>query len=361
MRVALPWVRSAGFDASLILAPGFLIAACVVGWPSAFRSAGPIGPASWLLLVVGFDVAHVYATLYRTYLDLRERAAHGALLVLVPLFCWLGATAVHALSPALFWTLLAYTAVFHFVRQQYGLMMLYSLPADRATRARRWLDGAMIAAATGYPLVYWHTHLPRSFVWFIDGDFIPLPAAVEPAARLAYAAIAVAYLASQSYRLARGEPLNVPRQAVVLGTALSWFVGIVAYDGDLAFTATNVIAHAVPYMALVWAYGENREQLRRARLRLFRAALAPVLLATLVALAYLEEGLWDGFVWREHPTLFAAFRSLPALAGPWLNLAVPFLILPQLTHYVLDGFIWRLRADRTWRQTLLLRRAGAPA
>jgi hypothetical protein len=361
MRLALPWVRSAGFDTGLILSPAFAVTACVLMFPVAAGRAAPIGTGLWLLLIVGLDVAHVYSTLFRTYLDRRERAAHGALLTFVPLFCWLLATGLHALSAALFWTVLAYTAVFHFVRQQYGLMMLYALPADRVGRTRRWLDGAMIAAATGYPLIYWHASLPRSFAWFIDGDFIALPAVAEPLARGAYAAITAAYLAANAFRWWRGEPCNVPRQAIVLGTALSWYVGIVAFDGDLAFTATNVVAHAIPYMALVWLYGENRERRIRPRRRLFSPAWVPAMLALVVGLAYLEEGLWDGFVWREHLGAFAAFRHLPTLAGPWLNLAVPLLILPQLTHYVLDGFIWRLRHDRIWLDTLLWRRREARA
>jgi hypothetical protein len=79
-------------------------------------------------------------------------------------------------------------------------------------------------------------------------------------------------------------------------------------------------------------------------------------LAIVVGLAYAEEGLWDGFVWREHPELFNMFSGLPALDGRWLTFAVPTLILPQLTHYVLDAFIWRLRKDTTWRSTLMFRR-----
>ena len=64
----------------------------------------------------------------------------------------------------------------------------------------------------------------------------------------------------------------------------------------------------------------------------------------------LEEGLWDGMVWREHLTLFAPFSGLPQIEDKtWLALLVPFLSLPQSTHYALDGFIWRVKdRDSTW-------------
>ncbi|MEO0336153.1 MAG: hypothetical protein AAF202_07155, partial [Pseudomonadota bacterium] len=64
----------------------------------------------------------------------------------------------------------------------------------------------------------------------------------------------------------------------------------------------------------------------------------------LLGLAYVEEGFWDAFVWREHETVFPAFQSLPFLTDEVLkSAAVALLILPQLTHYILDGFIWRVR------------------
>lgn len=65
-------------------------------------------------------------------------------------------------------------------------------------------------------------------------------------------------------------------------------------------------------------------------------------LGVLGLLAYAEEGLWDGLVWREHASAFGWFQQLPAVENHvWLTLLVPLLALPQATHYVLDGFIWR--------------------
>ena len=60
-----------------------------------------------------------------------------------------------------------------------------------------------------------------------------------------------------------------------------------------------------------------------------------VYLAVLLGLAVFEESLWELAVWGEH------FSDEFLLDAQWLWLAVPLLALPQLTHYVLDGFIWR--------------------
>ena len=43
-------------------------------------------------------------------------------------------------------------------------------------------------------------------------------------------------------------------------------------------------------------------------------------------------------MWQEHGWLFGAW-PLPPDGLAWV--AVPLLALPQVTHYVLDGVIWR--------------------
>lgn len=62
-----------------------------------------------------------------------------------------------------------------------------------------------------------------------------------------------------------------------------------------------------------------------------------VFAATLWAVAYLEELLWDRAIWHDRPHLFGGDLGLDD-AHTFL---VPLLAVPQLTHYVLDGFLWR--------------------
>jgi hypothetical protein len=86
----------------------------------------------------------------------------------------------------------------------------------------------------------------------------------------------------------------------------------------------------------------------------------PLAIGALLVLAFVEEGLWDGLVWREHLALFPGFASLPAIeSDTWLGVVVPLLAVPQLTHYVIDGVIWRLKHHPEWRRTLFWRAAPA--
>jgi hypothetical protein len=146
---------------------------------------------------------------------------------------------------------------------------------------------------------------------------------------------------------------NIPKNLILSGTAISWWVGIVALNSDIGFTLTNVLTHGIPYMALIWLYERNSirsvnsSSTPTSYVRKFFLASVPAFILFLWLLGYLEGGLWDGFLWREHLGFFQPFAHLPAITDPRiLALLVPLLALPQSTHYVLDGFIWRVK-DRS--------------
>lgn len=239
--------------------------------------------------------------------------------------------------------------------------MLYSRGKKAQPAWYTRIDKIAIYGATLFPLLHWHTHA-RTFHWFVQGDFlfIPLPI-LGTIAGVLYAGILLLY-AVKEYRLGRQGQFNLPRNLLLIGTVLSWSMGIVFFDNDLLFTATNVIAHGIPYLALTWGYGRNEARLRAPWWKqLFRPALVPFYMGVLVLFAYLEEGLWDGLLWREHTGVFAVFQGLPPVhTGEALVWLVPLLALPQATHYILDAFIWRLHGGTPeWKRILFLEQKAA--
>lgn len=357
-----PWIYSAKVDGAFILAPALVITALVLLFQNTISAAGDVPPWAWVMLIVGVDVAHVYSTLYRTYFDKEELKARQALYILVPLLGWLIFTALYSIDSMLFWRVLAYLAVFHFMRQQYGFMMIYGRKERYPAPYFRRIDQATIYMATLYPLIYWHTH-PRDFQWFMEGDFMAVSYPwLHSLALFAYIALATVYLVKEVWLWRTQRLFNWPRNLLLLGTALSWGVGIVIFNNDLAFTATNVIAHGIPYMALIWIFGRNQSNIEQQKTyfgkislsRFFSLAYLPAFVGLLVLFAYLEEGLWDGLVWTEHRSIFQPFSFLPPVSTQetliWL---VPLLALPQITHYALDAFIWRLKDTNTpWKDIL---------
>lgn len=338
------WIYSPLSDGFFIIAPAFLISLAVVLFPNFFVE-GEVSPMLWLLLIVGVDVSHVYSTLYRTYFDKEEFAIHKKPLVWIPLLAYVGAVCLYAVGVKVFWTVMAYIAVYHFVRQQYGFFRIYSRKEQLAFSFEKWLDPTVIYLATIYPIIYWHTH-PRVFNWFVDGDFFYLPyPIIASIVGWIYVGLLLFYAGKELYKFTQNNFFNLPKNLILLGTAISWSLGIVLYNSDLAFTATNVIAHGIPYMALIWMYGKKKNKSTGIGF-IYEFVSIPIFVAIIFIFALLEEGLWDTWVWGDHPQLFGWLHGLPELSATALIFVVPLLILPQLTHYIIDGFIWRMRGKK---------------
>jgi hypothetical protein len=340
-----PWINNAGFDSLYILLPPFLSLLLIMLLPDTYKHTAAMPVAGWVILVLLVDVAHVYSTLFRTYFNKQRFRQRKMLFTIVPVFCYVGGVLVYSMSALLFWRLLAYLAVFHFIRQQYGFLRLYSRTEPVFHWMRR-VDIITVYTATLYPVVFWHLSPGRNFNWFVNGDFIIRESAgLLTVATIIYWLVLLAYVVKEVLYARHFKRFNWPRNLLIAGTIISWYAGIVYFNGDMAFTLLNVVAHGIPYMALIWAVTRKEQQARpqpgiNARLSGTYGVL--VFIGVMVALAYFEEGLWDALVWREHTDVFALFKGLPMVAdGSLLALLVPLLSLPQTTHYLLDGFIWR--------------------
>ncbi len=334
------WLHSAGFDLLWIIGPAFWVTILILLAPKSLIISNPLPSWAWVVLILLVDVGHVYSTLYRTYFSKTLFKKYATACTVAPIACWVIGILLYSIDGMFFWRCLSYVAVFHFVRQQYGFVTLYGRQETQLPMWVRWIDVASVYLVTVYPLVYWHTHLPREFIWFISGDFITsLPSWLNSVAEYIYGIVLLIYLTSVLWQAYAFKYINIPKNLLIIGTALSWYVGIVFLNSDFAFTAINVISHGIPYLALVFMM--NRRELRPVVWYDF----LPLFLIVLWGLAFLEEGLWDALVWRDHPQLFTWFSGLPQLTTKdTLTWLIPLLALPQATHYVLDGFIWR-KAD----------------
>lgn len=347
-RSASPWLFSRSIDLAVFLGSALFSLALLAAAPLlGVEATAPTESPVWssLVAVLLVDVAHVWSTAFVVYLDPAEWRRRPLFYAGAPLGAWLGGLALYQLGGAdLFWRVVAYLAAFHFVRQQYGWVMMYRGRAGERDRRGRFIDGATIYATTVVPLVVWHTQLPRNFWWMREGDFIAgLPAIAGTVALLAYLLFALAYLGNAVASARRGTT-SWGKHLVVATSAVCWGAGIILTNSDYAFTVTNVFLHGIPYAALIFLYARRAaarpESAHGLAARIVRRGLLPFL-ATLWAVAYLEELLWDRGIWHDHPWLFGGGLGLDSLAP----LLVPLLAVPQLTHYFLDGFLWRRAAN----------------
>jgi hypothetical protein len=341
-RVRDGWIFGPRADLAVFAGPVALGLALVALAGRAGALDEPLPPWAFALLIVGCDVAHVWATAFRVYLDPEELRRRMALYLGVPLLALAGGIALHAGSSALFWRVLAYLAAFHFVRQQWGWVAYARVRGGERGRVERVVDEFVLYAVTVLPLVWWHARLPRAFDWFVSGDFARLPEWCGAVALGIHWGALALYGLWQLARFVRGQGVNRAKLLVLASTWVAWYGGIVHWNSDLAFTALNVLSHGIPYLAFVWRFERERwSGAEGALARLFRARRAWLFLVLLVAAGYVEEWTWDRTVWHEHVGLFPG-PSLE-LAGILPSLLVPLLALPQVTHYLLDAWIWRRR------------------
>lgn len=336
-RVLEPWwIFSPTWDLVVFLGSclASLLALALGAWLGILRSETP--DWTWVYIVLLVDVAHVWSTGFRVYFDKEELRSRPMLYYGTPIVSFLAGWQLYQLGPAVFWRVLAYAAVWHFVRQQYGWVNLYRRRTNEPRDWEYWLDTVTIYTATLFPLLWWHAHLPRRFWWFLKGDFANFPLQwivwLEPC----YWLILAAYLvkAVSTYQKGRGSP---GKDTVVLTTWLCWYLGVMVFNSDYAFTVTNVLIHGLPYIFLVYWY----RQKKRGEPARFGWHQVVIPLSVIWFLAYVEEMVWDRAIWHEHDWLFGSAWQV----GGWEVLLVPLLATPQLTHYILDGFIWKRRAS----------------
>jgi hypothetical protein len=346
MKPTSRWLFSAPIDLAVFGGSAAVALLLVVLAPS-LGIHGDAPEWSWITGVLLVDVAHVWSTSFVVYLDPVEWKRRPLLYALTPLAAFAVGVALYAWGPGPFWRAIAYLAVYHFIRQQYGWVMMYRGRNGERDRLGRWLDGATIYLATIYPLVWWHVHLPRDFAWMRTGDFLTgLPPWLADATGIVYLALLAIYVGRALAQVARRQPVSWGKHLVVVTTAVLWYVGIVATNNDYTFTITNVLIHGIPYMALVFVYARNAAREpgaeRGASARLLRGARGIVIfLSTLWLIAYVEEMVWDRALWHDREWLFGSGLDV----GNGALILAPLLAVPQLTHYFLDGFLWRRRAN----------------
>jgi hypothetical protein len=345
--VAKRWLFSAPIDLAVFGGTALVALVLVALAPS--LGIGRDAPEwSWIAGVLLVDVAHVWSTSFVVYLDPVEWRRRPALYALTPVAMFGVGIALYAWGPGPFWRAIAYLAVFHFIRQQFGWVMLYRARNGERDRIGRWLDGATVYLATIYPLVWWHAHLgDREFAWMKKGDFLGgLPTWVADATGIVYLALLAIYVVRAAAQLARRQSVSWGKHLVVATTAACWYVGIVSTNTDFTFTITNVFIHGIPYLALVYVYAKNGARDPGAKdgvnARVFTKGRGLVVfLATLWVIAYVEELIWDRSIWHDREWLFGSSFEIDNAA----IIIAPLLAVPQLTHYFLDAFLWRRTAN----------------
>ena len=309
---------------------------------------------AWVIFILGIDVSHVWSSIFRTYLNKNDRLHHKTSICLVPAILLPLLFALAAYSSHLFWAILAYVAVYHFMKQQHGFMALYIFKnQEKQSTLKTKFDKWVIYSGMIYPIIYWHFDQGRNFNWFISGDFLPLHQLINDMQIFSYLSIPYFLLLLVwiiwEASLAKKGPLAIGKILWVSTTYLNWYLGIVFFNSDVIFSVTNVVAHGVPYLVLVIKYKIGEQALTQGSKTSYIQAFINIFIILTLAFffAFFEEYFWDMLVNLEKHEIFETIAPywISIEHYPWLiAFCMAVLTLPQATHYVIDGFIWKFNS-----------------
>lgn len=340
------WIVSARYDVAMVAIP-FAIAFGALFLVTGLGVQEPLW--AYLLCFVAFDVAHVWATAFLTYLDGEAFRRRRALYLWpLPIFFTLS-FGLHLFSPSAFWTALAYFAIFHFAKQQYGFVAIYKAKAQEREKRDFRLDKLALWTGVLGPVLLWHATPAGQFDWFDGGErfLVRLPDAARPLVYGAMLVVGSAWAVRQAQLYARSGHLNAGKLLWMSATWVSWFIGVRMTDHLLISAAFLNVLHGMPFLMLVWhrlrsryASGEGA-RVQTFVARMTRSNAWPLFYGGLFAIGVVEEALWDGVVWRTYlPGLMSG--SWPEVSAVAMSFWVALLSLPQVVHYFLDGFLWKL-------------------
>lgn len=340
------WIHSAKYDILWFIFPQLIPALCIFFISNDFldKQRTEIFPISWLFIVLAIDVAHVYSTVYKTYFKEQAWAKYTFQMKYLPFIVWIIGVFIHTLSSYMFWSLLAYFAVFHFVRQQYGFFRLYSKPNEKVLYNK--ILSITIYSSTIVPILIWHSKGQQNFNWMLQGDFkyLNLPSLV-PLFNVIYVIIHLLYIYVEYCEMKKFKSWNIARIFFTFSTSFAWYACIVMINNDFTFSLVNVLGHGIPYLALVWITEKKDSSTEAKEFTKYVFSKWGWIIFYLIVFifAYIEEGIWDATIWREHSEIFGwLYNILNIIENQQiLCILVPLLIMPQVVHYILDAYIWK--------------------
>jgi hypothetical protein len=278
------------------------------------------------------DTGHILSTIWQVYGFREERLKYKRMLILAPLF-FLG------INLLIYWALgmkyvlyfFGYFNYYHIIKQQYGWMAYSTRRSGFFHKADFLFDKIYVYAVMIIPFVWAHFSEGgtenRSAVLFFGKNLV-----VADTFKYLFVAIVAAYLCKLVYMMAVYRFINISKTLLLLTTAIAW--GALIFIRSPYCIFITAIMHAIPYMALIYFYGERRSRVLQKKNWFFSRSFSFLLFPAAILLA--------GFFYTH-------LLRYVGNVGRQSNSRLPFEIISILfsvaffMHYYLDGVIWKRR------------------
>jgi hypothetical protein len=279
---------------------------------------------------------HLSGTWSRVYLDTRELRRRPFAFVGVPLLITAAIVAMVQTTPEahrITTSIILYWATWHFAAQCYGLLRIYQRKSGEPARPGHRAE-ALFVFATAAAGILWRIHYGPRSLFGITAITPPVPFAVVALALTAWIGSGLAVLVDQTRRALAGHAIPWPRLAFLGAVLLGFGVPFMLMTDGTAGFAAAACWHGLQYLGIVYHY--NRQKFRSGDAR----GAGLIAWVSQPGRQFVYVALMLGMVGVVYGGIFAVAQVThwdlwKLTLSTWTSIT--------LSHYWLDGLIWKMR------------------
>lgn len=348
-----PWIHSWYVDSFCFFLTPFLFVILAFFDLPPFRTVDAQLLTKIIIIVLFIDWAHIFAQYHRIYSNPLESPRLKwiypvSYMVLVPVMTVI----VHFTSSVAIDTLLVYFVIFHFIKQHFGFMKIYSKTDGKKTKSEKIVEDALFYLSMATPVLFWHVKgfsyeykwVNLFFKWEIF-KYILWPVVIL------YAVTFVIYLRDEARRTRRNKLFNVPKNLSLLSAMLGWGAVSILSESTMLVVFTVTFTHDLSYLFYVWIIGRRDHKYVRKEVRWFSWWSIPgfflyigvlVVLSDILTIVHLEmtnDNNWNYWIWGR------MFNEITKQEGWLLSFGWSLFFATQAHHYWIDRYLWKKEKD----------------
>jgi hypothetical protein len=305
---------------------------------------------TWVLII---DWAHIFAQWHRIYTNPLESKKGKwvyplSYLLLIPLLGWSFQFGIMDAVESF----LVYFVIFHFIKQHFGFIRIYSKIDGPKTKFESMTESALIYLCMWTPVLYWHTYFPKQgFYWTLHFVKHPYVQALFWPAIILYAFTFGCYVFAEGKRWKRNGIINWPKNLAILTSALGWGLVSIFVEAQILIFFTVILTHDLSYTFFVWIIGRRDDKIRNKKVPWFSWFSIPGFFIYLFAIIFISQIVMATYAEmahdlnRDYLIVGKFFNNLPSSPGWWQEFGAAFFFGTQAHHYFIDKYLWKKEKD----------------
>jgi hypothetical protein len=259
---------------------------------------------------------------------------------------------------------LVYFAIIHFIRQQYGVIKIYSKTDGAKTKNQTRITDLFVYLTMAYPIIWWHAHNGnKKLYWKAYLIDIPYINIIENILLITYIISGLFYLYYEFKITQRNKAINLPKNITLLSTIICWTYSIMYSELAVSFMFAVIYSHNITYFIIIWSTARRDYLLQGYKFsekfigRFFNWRSYEGFWIYFFGMNLIAAFILSIYVWITHGNqikiIFFKLDYSWIPTGTDIN-SIYFAIISGLyfathaNHYFIDAFLWKKEKDYAW-------------